>query len=341
MNFRIRRRRFGQLAIISAITTAIANSTSKVIAQKSEQLYGVLLSSISSSKTQDSVDASTADTTPEIILQPINLTTGQALLSTVSTESTEIPTVTVSNKQETTETTPKAFVVKKPSERITGFTVLSDGTLVIAATATTKDGDFSRLIYIDPPKGSGKKPPKQGLKIKKTKDKKYSTVESLLAITTKDKKGDQFLSVVSLAEGVTPFELAFIDSNSGQVDASVETGLPNLLPNQRLSNLAKSPDGKIYATNVGGQDTITLVQLDLENRAVVTGRGKIISLVGLSFNKKTLENDLASLAFSSTGQLFALADPNNEGTNSLFTVDLKTGVMTLVRKLAVDKIAFV
>jgi hypothetical protein len=341
MNFRIRRRRFGQLAIISAVTTALANSTSKVIAQQSEQLYGVLLSSITSSKTQDLVDAAAANTTPAIILQSINLTTAQELLSTAKELlSTEIPSVSVSNQQETTETAPKAFVVKKPSERITGFTVLSDNTFVIAATATTKDGDFSRLIYIEPPKGNGKKPPKQGLKVKKTKDKKYSTVESLLAITTKDKKGDQLLSVVSLAEGVAPFELAFIDSNSGQVDASVETGLPNLLPNQRLSNLAKSPDGKIYATNVG-QDTVTLVQLDLENRAVVTGRGKIITLVGLSLNKKPLENDLASLAFSSSGQLFALADPNYEGTNSLFTVDVKTGSMTLVRKLAVDKIAFV
>lgn len=319
---------------MSAVTTAIANSTSRVIAQQSEQLFGVLLSSITSSKTQDLVDAAVANTTPEIILQSINLTTGQELLST------EIPTVNVSNQEETTETAAKAFVVKKPSERITGFTVLPDNTFVIAATASTKDGDFSRLIFIEPPKENGKKPPKKGLKVNKTKDKKYSTVESLLFITIKDKKGDQLLSVVSLAEGVTPFELAFIDPNSGQVDASVETGLPKLLPNQRLSNLAKSPDGKIYATNVGGQDTITLVQLDLENRAVVTGRGKIITLVGLSFNKKPLENDLASLAFSSSGQLFALADPNYEGTNSLFTVDVKTGEMTLLRKLAVDKIAF-
>ncbi|MBW4603180.1 MAG: hypothetical protein KME29_27375 [Calothrix sp. FI2-JRJ7] len=334
MNFRIKRRRFGQLAIVSAVTTALANSTSKVIAQESEQLFGVLLSSISSSKTQDLVDAAAANTTPEIILQSINLTTGQQLVST------EIPTVTVSNQEETTETATKAFVVKKPSERITGFTVLSDNTFVIAATATTKNGDFSRLIFIEPPKGNGKKPPKKGLKIKKTKDKKFSTVESLLFTTIKDKKGDQLLSVVSLAEGVAPFELAFIDPNSGQVDASAQTGLPTLPPNQRLSNLAKSPDGKIYATNVGGQDTTSLVQLDLENRAVVTGRGKIIPLVGLSFNKKPLDNDLASLAFSSSGQLFALADPNNEGTNSLFTVDVKTGEMTLLLKLAVDKIAF-
>lgn len=82
------------------------------------------------------------------------------------------------------------------------------------------------------------------------------------------------------------------------------------------------------------------MQLDLENRAVVSGRGKIIRLVELSFKNKPLENDLASLAFSSSGQLFALADLKYEGTNSLFTVDMKTGAMTLVRKFAVDKILF-
>ncbi|MBE8998652.1 hypothetical protein IQ274_10615 [Nostoc sp. LEGE 12447] len=332
MNLRIRRRRFGQLAIVSAVTAASAKFTSKVFAQESEQLYGVTLSSASKSKTQDLVDAATANTIPGIIFQSINFTTGQVLLTA------EIAADSVTNSLETTETVAKALVVKKPSERITAFTVLPDNTFVIAAVAATKKGDFSRLISITPPKKSGIKPPK-GLKIKKNKDKKYSTVEGLLSTTIKGKQ--VLLGVISLAEGSPPFELAFIDQNSGQVDSSVTTGLPYISLKERLGNLAQSPlDGKIYATSVGGEGNLSLVQLDLENRAVVSGRGKIIRLVELSFKNKPLENDLASLAFSSSGQLFALADPKYEGTNSLFTVDIKTGAMTLVRKFAVDKILF-
>lgn len=340
MNLRIKRRTFGKLAIIStAGTTVLANFTSKVFAQQSEQLYGVSLSSTSSSQTVDLVDSAAANTTPGIVLQFLelaNLTTQELLTANISEAS-------VSNQQDATETVPKALVVKKPSNRITGFTVLSaDNTFVISTVAETKDGDFSRLIFSDPLKKNEKKAPKKGLKVKKLKDPKYkyTTVESLLATTIKDKKDNQLLSVISLSGGGTPFELAFIDSNSGQIDASAETGLPELSPNERLSNLAQSSEGKIYATSVGGQGGIGLVELDLVNRAVVTGRGKKIKLVDLSFNKKPLENDLASLAFSSSGQLFALADPNYEGTNSLFLVNVKTGAMTLVRKFAVDKIAF-
>lgn len=336
MNFRIKRRRFGQLAIVSAATTLLANSTSKVFAQQTEQLYGILLSSASRSITQDTVDAAAANRTPGIVLLSVDLT---ALATAQESLAAEIPAIAVSNQQETTETVVKALVIKKPSERITGFTVLSDNTFAIAATAATKNGDFSRLIFIEPPKQSGTKAQK-GVKIKKTKDKKFSTVESLLATTREGKKGDQFLSVVSLAEGVPPFELAFIDTNSGQVDSSAQLGLPELPSNQRLSNLAQSSDGTIYATSCGAEGVTFLVQLDLVNKSQITGRGKIIRLVALNFNNKPVENDLASLAFSSSGQLFALADPNSEGANSLFSVDMKTGAMTLLRKLAVDKIVF-
>lgn len=343
MNFRIKRRRFGHLAIISSVTAVLANFISRVSAQQQpEQLYGVLLSSTSSSKTEDLVDAAAANTTPGIVLQFIDL----ANLINQEPLTAQISEITVINRNDPTETVPKALVVKRSSERITGFTVIPENTFntfVISTVAATKDGDFSRLIFSEPPKKNEKKSPKKGLKLKKVKNPKYkyTTVESLLATTIKDKKGSQLLSVSSLSGGGTPFELAFIDSTSGQIDASAKTGLPELSPQERLGNLAQAPDGKIYATNIGGQGSLSLVQLDLENRAVITGRGKIITLVQLSFNNKLLENDLASLAFSSSGQLFALADPNYEGTNSLFTIDIKTGVMTLLRKFAVDKITLV
>lgn len=324
MNLKLKRRRFGLLALASATTTLLSNFAAKTVAQQARLvIYGVRLTPASSSITEDQADASAANKTPAIILQSIDLVTGQDVTTA------EILEQIAQNQQEPTQTVNKALVVKKPSERITGFTALSDGTFVVAAAAATKKGDFSRFIFF----GQDITKPKKGLKSKNLK--KNNTVESLLSI-----QNGQLLSIVSQNQGQPPFELALINSRSGQVDSGTTLGLPYLLPNQRFSNLAQSPDGKIYATTLDSEGVPILVQLDLQSKSPITGRGKISTLVKLSFNNSPLKNDLASLTFSPSNQLFALADPQSEGTNSLFTVDLKTGEMKLLRKFAVDKIAF-
>lgn len=324
MHLRLRRRRFGQLAIASAATTLLANIATKTVAQSQLTIYGVRLTPASSKITEDIADDGAANKTPGIILQAINLVTGQDL------STTEISEQFVQNQQDPTETANKAFVIQRPSERITGLTALSNGTFVVAVAAVTKKGDFSRFIVCS--QDSRKSAPR-GLKAKKLK--KNHTIESLLAI-----QNDQLISIVSTHQGQPPFELAVINSKSGQVDAGNTLNLPHLMPLQRFSNLAQSAEGKIYATTVDPEGIPTLVQFDLKNVSQITGRGRTIEIVRLSFNKRLLESDIASLAFSSSNQLFALADPTHEGTNSLFTVDLKTGEMQLLRKFAVDKIAF-
>ncbi len=324
MNFRVKRRRFGQLAIASAATTLLSNlAVKKTVAQQPQLVvYGVRLTPASSSVTEDLADASAANKIPGIILQAVALATGQEM------SNTEISEQTVENQQEVTETVNKAFVVKKRSERITGFTALSDGTFFVAASAATKKGDFNRFISFSE---DSKKSAKKGLKAKNVK--KNNTVESLLAI-----QNDQILSIVSLSQGQPPFELAVINPKSGQVDSLAD--LPYLPLEQRFSNLAQSSNGTIYATSIEPGTGPILVQFDLVNKSPITGRGRIIKLVELKFNGSPLQNDLASLAFSPSDQLLALADPKYEGSNSLFTVDIKTGEMQLLRKFAVDKIAF-
>ena len=324
MNLKLKRRRFGLLSLASAITTLLLNHAAKTVAQQQpgSVIYGVRLTSASSQIMEDQADASAANKTPAMILQSIDLATGQELTTT------EIPEQIVQNQQEPTQIVNKALVVKKRSERITGFTALSDGTFIVAAVATTKKGDFTRLAFF----GQDITKPKKNLKIKKIK--KNNTVESLLAI-----QNDQIISIISQNQGLSPFELAVINPQSGQVNGNT-LGLPDLPLSQRFSNLAQSPDGKIYATTFGHENIPILVQLDLVNKSPITGKGKIIRLVQLSFNNGSLSNDLVSLAFSPSNQLFALADPQYEGTNSLFTIDLNTGKMQLLRKMAVDQIAF-
>jgi hypothetical protein len=55
---------------------------------------------------------------------------------------------------------------------------------------------------------------------------------------------------------------------------------------------------------------------------------------------KLLLNDLLSLTFSPSRHLIALANLKKEKDNSLFSVDMKTGEMSLLSKVAVDKIVF-
>ncbi|MBE9019627.1 hypothetical protein C7Y66_08805 [Chroococcidiopsis sp. CCALA 051] len=323
MNLRLKRRRFGQLAIASAATTVLSNlAAKKTVAQTQLVIYGVRLTPASSSITEDLVDEKAANKTPGMILQSLDLATGQELLST------EIAEQAVQNQQDATETASKAFIIKKQSERITGFTALSDGTFVVAALASTRKGDLNRFIVFSP---DSKKSATKGLKAKKIK--KNNTIESLLAI-----QQDQLLGIVSLTQGQPPFELGLIDSKSGQVDS--RSDLPNLPPFNRYSNLAQSSDGNIYGTSIDPGGNPILVQFDLTNKSPITGRGRVINLVELRFNGRPLSNDLACLAFSPSNQLFALADPNLEGSNSLFSVDLQTGQMQFLRKFAVDKIAF-
>ncbi len=318
MNLRIKRRRFGQLVVAGATSAAVAQFGSKTVAQQPQLIiYGVRLNSTNPTA-EDLFDIS-----PGIVIIPLDIATGIELTPTV------VPPSTVGNKAVRNEIANKA-IFTQPRERLTGFTALLNGTFIIPSTFSSKKGDSSRLVFFDKKISKFQK----GLKLSGFK-KRNTTIESLLA--TKDGK---LLSVISLNGGMPPFDLAVINPQTGKVTSGSELAFPELPVNQRFSNLVQIPDGSIYATNLDHEGVTSLVQLDLNNKSIVTGRGKIIRLSALKFNGKTLGDDLLDLAVSPIGQIFALADPSKEGTNSLFNVDVKTGEMQLLRKFEVDKITF-
>jgi hypothetical protein len=238
----------------------------------------------------------------------------------------EILPTKVDNTDTKTETASLALYTE-PNERITGLTALSNGTFVIVITALTKHGNYSKLLFFDNQSSKSKKI--SGFK------KSNCTIENLLA--TKD---DKLIGIVSLNGGTPPFEMIIINPKNGKVSSGSDLCLPELLPDRRFSNLALSPDGKIYATTLAREGITTLVQLDLDNRSMITGKGNIVTLSPLMSDEQPLQNDLLSLTFSPTGEVYALANPKNEGTNSLFSVDIETGEMRPMSKVAVDKITF-
>lgn len=269
-----------------------------------------------------------ANTTPAISLVSLELPTGrQALTSQILPKTfNEILPTKVDNTDTKTEIVSKA-VYTQPSERITGFASLSNGTFVIVSTAFTKHGNYSKLLFFD--RRSSKSKKISGFK------KSNCTIENLVA--TKD---DKLIGIVSLNGGLPPFEMVIINPKNGQVSSDSDLFLPELPPERRFSNLALSPDGKIYGTTLGVEGVTKLIQLDLDNRSMLTGKGNIVTLSPLTFDKRPLQNDLLSLTFSPSGKVYALANPKHEATNSLFSVDIETGEMTPMSKVAVDKITF-
>jgi hypothetical protein len=265
-----------------------------------------------------------AHTTPKISLISLDIETGENLShSTISTNIVE-------NQEALTQVVPKAFY-QEPYERLTSLNTLSNGAFIVSSVAHTQEGNFNRLLFVNNDESSQIQ---KSLKVWGFKQ-EDSTLESLLE--TEDGK---LIGIISLRGGIPPFELVTIDSETGKVNYD-ELVLPDLLPDRRYSNLAQSPvEKKIYATSMDHAHPVHLVQLDMENYSGITGKPLIIKLSDLHLNNKPLENDLLSLAFSSLGKLYAVANLNREPMNSLFTVDINTGEMTLVRQLAVLKIAF-
>lgn len=214
-------------------------------------------------------------------------------------------------------------ITLEANERLSGFTLLADGTFTLATAPTTAaiNGgvNLSRLIFF----GASPQPQTVVVFPELPGLAANNTIESLLA--TQD---GNLLSILSLNQGTPPFSLATIDRNNGQVSPSSIT----LPPDRRFSNLTQCPNGTIYLTSLGRSNSTSLVQLDLQQE-------QLISLPQLTFNNLPLSNDLASLACSASNQLYALSNPTFEG-NSLFTLDASTGVMSLVKSFAVDKISF-
>ena len=205
----------------------------------------------------------------------------------------------------------------QPNERLTSFSCLPDGTFTLSSTSPSPERRTiaSRLTSLEQ---SPKSEAVSGLE-------PDSTVESL--VVTREGKT---ITIVGQNGGTPPFCLAVIDRQTSQAILDPEFVLP---PDQRVSNLTQCPNGAIYVTILGQEGSTRLGQLDLQEQ-------KLLCLPQLRFHGKPLLNDLKSLACSPTGQLYALGDPEYQGTNSLFTVDVSTGNMSFIREFEVDQITF-
>lgn len=301
MKYMLSRRRFAQLAIASCTGVALFQLTSKTIAQQNLLIVGLQIGpAINSSSVAnlrlDSLDDDSDPTvtypeiTQEISFASLNEVTGQA------------------------EKLPLAPVTLAAGEEVTGFTALTNGTMVVAITPASnskKDVNPTRLVFLSTPN--------QSVTISGLK--KQEKLGSLVG--TSD---GRLLGLVSRKDNKPPFRLVDINIQSGAINASSRVKISG---NDRLTNLAQCDDGNMYAIATDKSGDTSLVNLNSQQKTPIT------------VNKQVWNSGFKSLICSSANQLFAFGSTRYESRQYLYVIDPQTGNMTIPKEFEANQIAVV
>lgn len=243
--------------------------------------------------------AQTPALTPELAI--IGVRPGQIISD--STRTLELQYLNLVTSQVETVTTAATL---QSADQITGFTALADNSLIVAITSAStseQGGDPTRLLSLGT---SPKTVNVSGLN-------KQEVLESLLVLND-----GSLVGLVVRKDGQPPIRLVDIDPPTGKI---IDKNRIKLAKEQRYSNLAQCPDGKIYTTSVARDGTTSLVQLELAQK-------KSIAITQLRLDNMTWNNGLQSLACSPASQLLALGALFHATRQSLHIVDVKTGNMS-------------
>lgn len=296
MNYKVSRRRFGQLALAGTVVSGLSYLTKKALAETpSLNIVGIGSSPI--------VD------TDQTVITEVNTTelVENTALTSVSTDIKPVGLVLQSLMTGKAQVlTDKSTPLLEPNEILSGFTSLSDGTLVVAITPVAisrRQATPTRITFLGTPVKtlivSGLKPNQQ--------------LGSLLG--TND---GRLIGLVGKKNGTPPIRLVDIDLQTGEISSISKV---KFLEDERVSNLAECPDGILYTSIVGAYGETTLVQLDPNQK-------KPIRLGQLKVNGQAWNNGLQSLVCSTTGQLLAFGAMRYETPNAVFIVDKNSGNMT-------------
>ncbi|MEH2136467.1 hypothetical protein [Nostoc sp.] len=210
----------------------------------------------------------------------------------------------------------KSTPLLEPNEILSGFTSLSDGTLVVAITPVTtsrRQATPTRLTFLSTPV---KTLIVSGLKRNQQLGSLLGTIDGRL------------IGLVGKKNGTPPIILVDIDLQTGEISPISKIKFPN---DRRIINLAECPDGKLYTSLIGLNGDTTLVQLDSNQK-------KPIELAQLKVDGKALNNGLQSLVCSATGQLLAFGAMRYETPNVVYSVDKNSGNMTRLQNFDVTQI---
>ncbi|MHC5743551.1 MAG: hypothetical protein ACYTXT_16830 [Nostoc sp.] len=296
MNYKVSRRRFGQLALAGTVVSGLSYLTKKALAETpSLNIVGIGSSPLAN------ID--------QTVITEVNTTelVENTALNSVSTDIKPVGLVLQSLMTGKAQVlTNKSTPLLEPNEILSGFTSLSDGTLVVAITPVAisrRQATPTRITFLGTPV---KTLTVSGLK-------QNQQLGSLLG--TND---GRLIGLVGKKNGTPPIRLVDINLQTGEISSISKI---KFLEDERVSNLAECPDGILYTSIVGAYGDTTLVRLNSNQK-------KPIRLGQLKVNGQAWNNGLQSLVCSATGQLLAFGAMRYETPNAVYIVDKDSGNMT-------------
>ncbi|AVH69453.1 hypothetical protein [Nostoc sp. 'Lobaria pulmonaria (5183) cyanobiont'] len=306
MNYKLSRRKFGQLALGGTVLSGLSYLTKKALAETPTlNIVGI--------------GSSPMVTTDQTVITEVNTTelVENTAPNSVSTDMKPVGLVLqslITGKAQVL--TDKSTPLLEPNEILSGFTSLSDGTLVVAITPVAisqREATPTRITFLGTPVKtlivSGLKPNQQ--------------LGSLLG--TND---GRLIGLVGKKNGTPPIRLVDINLQTGEISSISKI---KFLDDERVSNLAECPDGILYTSIIGAYGDTTLVQLDSNQK-------KPIRLGQLKVNGQAWNNGLQSLVCSATGQLLAFGAMRYETPNAVYIVDKNSGNMTRLQNFDTTQI---
>lgn len=309
MNYKLSRRQFGQLVLAGTVVSGLGYLTNKTLAATpSLNIVGIGSSPIVTTNQTTIPEVNTTE-----LENPENLAPN-SVITAIKPVGLVLKSLITGNAQAITD---KSTPLLEPNEILSGFTSLSDGTLVVAITPVTtsrREATPTRITFLGTPV---KTLIVSGIK-------KNQQLGSLLG--TND---GRLIGLVGKKNGTPPIRLVDINLQTGEISFISKI---KFLNDERVSNLAECPDGKLYTSLVGEAGDTTLVQIDSNQK-------KPIRLGQLKFNGQAWNNGLQSLVCSATGQLLAFGAMRYEIPNAVYSVDKNTGNMTRLQDFDTTQIA--
>jgi len=306
MSYKLSRRKFGQLALAGTLVSGLSYQTNKAFAQTpSLKIIGIGSSPIISTDKTDS---------PEVNTTELNSITRKNVATDIKPVGLVLQSLITGKAQILTN---KSTPLVESNETLSGFTSLSDGTLVVAITPVStsrKQATPTRITFLSTPV---KTLIVSGLE-------ENQQLGSLLG--TND---GRLIGLVGKNNGTPPIRLVDINLQTGEISFINKVKFPE---NERVSNLAECPDGKLYTSLVESDGDTFLVQLDSNQK-------KPIRLGQLQVNGQAWNNGLQSLVCSGTGQLLAFGALRYQTPNTVYSVDKNSGNMTRLQDFDVTQIA--
>jgi WD40 repeat protein len=224
-----------------------------------------------------------------------------------------------------------------PSDRISGVTYLADGTLLVVInpdSGSAKGAEPSRLLL---------------LKKKKHSDGWDITGPVYVSGLSKDQgldspcllRSGKLIAMVTLKDGSGPAYVVEVHPEAGTV-----TKLFSLPTDRRFSTLAEAPNGKLYTSVFRNNGTTELWTLDMTSGNADFLKG-LITRVGCTTDVFCLPapvdtpwyHGLQSLIVTPAGQVLAHGNLEYFLPDSLYSIDVATGVMTEIASYPVARTA--